>query len=216
MATLQNVIDLTRNLLSDNVNFAAISPDSRVGNSYTDAQVTEGINFAIKEYCRANPYRTYTKSGALTPASDGSIAVPADSLGVIEVFYAGAKLSKSSPSFEAMKSPTYTTDTGAIDTSGFRSSAGPRRWFYRDSKTLVLVPLSPSAWGSTAYVCYTQMPTLLSESAPSTVIDTRIIETHQEFLKYGAASYLLQNDNDKQSIELSVGFFNEFKQLIGA
>lgn len=210
--TLQNVIDATRNLLSDNVNFTAISPDSRVGNSYTDAQVTEGVNFAIKEYCRAKPYATYTETTPATPTA-AKLTVPLDSLGVLSVKYNGISLSKSTLAFERMMSATFDSDTATAQSG--QMNAAPRRWYEKDKTTIVLAPAIGS-WGAYGVICYTQMPTLLDVASPSTTVDTRILTTHQEFLKYATAAYLLQMENDKQNMELSLQFFNEFKQLIGA
>jgi len=48
--TLQNIVDLTRNLISDNVNFTATAPGSLSPQTWSEQQVYDSINNAIKLY----------------------------------------------------------------------------------------------------------------------------------------------------------------------
>ena len=49
--TLGQLKTLVRDLIRDNVNYEATAPDSQSALNYTNTQVVDAINYAIKNYC---------------------------------------------------------------------------------------------------------------------------------------------------------------------
>jgi len=201
---LSDMIYFVRSLLGDNVNFTAIAPDSVVGQDYDDGMITDAVNEAIRLYCEMKPQSTYIETSATTPTG-GRLTAPADYLHVRRVVYAGNVLAKSSQEFEVMTNPAYSTTIGTAT----------RRWYWVDSNTIGLSPLL-SSWAASAVIGYIQMPALLVSTVQTAPVDARINFNHQEYLKYAAAAYLLQMENDQQSLQMAEAFMAEFKNLIGA
>lgn len=72
--------------------------------------------------------------------------------------------------------------------------------------------------GSVDSVVGDQFKATASDDSTGTVyevVDPRIIVTHQEYLKYSAAAYLLNMNSDQQSLQLAERFQQIFNSLIG-
>lgn len=76
--TFSQLDTLTRNLLNDNINFEATSPDSLSAQTWDEDMMAEALNFAMKEYCKATEC-TYVEVSA-TPDANGFFALPTDRL----------------------------------------------------------------------------------------------------------------------------------------
>ena len=83
--TAAQLEDQVRNLLSDNINFVTTAPDGKDPQTWSQQQVYDALNYAIKEYCKATnatwvePIVTSTPNGVLT--------IPTDYLEVHNVYY---------------------------------------------------------------------------------------------------------------------------------
>ena len=80
---------LVRDLIRDNVNYDATAPDSQSALNYTNAQVVEAINYAIKNYCDKTG-ATYLEA-LVDLDSDGIAVIPTDYIRVEGVSYPYAK-----------------------------------------------------------------------------------------------------------------------------
>ena len=200
---LSDMISFVRVLMGDNVNSVAISPDSTVGQSYDDPTITDAINEAVRLYCNLVPC-TYIEAAAVAPSASGVISAPSDYFEVKRVSYGGVALVKSNRDFEDLMNASFETTTGA----------SPRRWSWIDSNTILLTPI-PASPTTSAVIAYNQIPAPLVYTVQSATLDARIQWNHQEYLKYAAASYLLQLEDDKESHDLAAKFSAEFQNLIG-
>lgn len=81
--TLSQLETDTRNLLNDNVNFEATSPDSLTALNWDSTMMRDAINFAIKEYCRLTDV-TYLET-VITSDNSGIITLPLDRLEIKRV-----------------------------------------------------------------------------------------------------------------------------------
>lgn len=172
-------------------------------NTWSDQQVTDAINFAVKDYCRKTEVSYLEASANLDSA--GKATIPSDYLEVKRVYYSGSVLLKSTKKFESMKSATWLTDSGTAT----------RSWVEYSGSQIKLVPVL-TAWGSGSPTCtigYVQAPTDLASSGD--FLDSRIPVPHQIHLKYAAAAYLLQFDGDAQDQGKADKYLNEFNALIG-
>ena len=83
--TLAQLKTLVRDLIRDNINYDATAPDSQSALNYTETQVVDAINYAIKNYC--------DKTGAtyievfVNPDRDGIAVIPTDYIRVEGVSY---------------------------------------------------------------------------------------------------------------------------------
>ena len=74
-----------RNMLNDNINYDPTSDTETAGNSWDSPTVMNGINFAVKEYCKKTK-ATYTISSVYpsttvyTWNTPNSITIPLDNL----------------------------------------------------------------------------------------------------------------------------------------
>ena len=113
-------------------------------------------------------------------------------------------LSKSSKQLEAMRNPNWETATGD----------SVKRWLLWNDSTIQLAPLLTTGFtGKYCKVGLTEMPLLLT--APADTVDGRIRYSHQEYLKYAAAYYLLMMRTDKQFTDMGEYFMAQFMKLIG-
>ena len=193
---------LVRDLIRDNVNYEATAPDSQSALNYSNTQVVEAINWAIKTYCDRTG-ATYLEANALLSAA-GIATIPTDSIRIIGVDYSGKALVQTDASTEEMKDDGWEDRTGTVT----------RRWLRWSGSQIKLTPIL-SVWAGGATNCqiqYIEMPDALSADANS--VDSRIPETQQEHLKYAAAAYLLQMMNDEQNIALADRFLQQFDALI--
>jgi hypothetical protein len=177
--------------------------------TYALPMYQDAINFAIKEYANKTGV-TYAESSPIVPDASGFVALPTDYLRVTRVSFnvGGTTLTEiveSSVSFESMKSNVWQNITQA--TAGFP----PKRWVLWSGSKIKLVPIPSPAY--TAVVGYVQKPVDLMQDADT--VDARIPDPHNEFLKYAAASWLLNLDGDGQSLQLAEAFMQKFNQLIG-
>ena len=83
--TLAQLKTLVRDLIRDNVNYEATSPDSQSALNYTNTQVVDAINYAIKNYCDKTG-ATYIEA-FVNPDGDGISVIPTDFIRVEGVSY---------------------------------------------------------------------------------------------------------------------------------
>ena len=200
--TLGQLKTLVRDLIRDNVNYEATAPDSQSALNYTNTQVVDAINYAIKNYCDKTGATYLEENATLTAA--GIATIPADYIRVLGVEYSNKELVKSDADFEDMKDDQWETRTGTVT----------RRWVMWSGSHVKLTPIL-SAWSGGTSQCaikFIEQPTALSADADT--VDTRIPASQQEYLKYAAAAWLLQHMNDEQSIALSSVFDKQFNNLI--
>lgn len=177
--------------------------------TYSLQMYTDAINFAIKEYA-IKTGATYAESTALVPDASGFVALPTDYFRIMRVVFnvggtMATQLVESSFSFESMKSNTWQTLTQA--SAGFP----PKRWVLWSGAKVKLIPIPSPVY--TAVVGYVQKPADLANNTDT--VDSRIPDTHNEFLKYAAASWLLNLDGDGQSLQMAEAHMQKFNQLIG-
>ena len=201
--TLGQLKTLVRDLIRDNVNYEATAPDSQSALNYTNTQVVEAINYAIKNYCDKTGATYLWEFADLD--DDGIAEIPTDYIRVLGVEFMNKELVKSSDDFESMKDDQWETRRGTVT----------RRWVMWSGSHVKLTPIPdvPGADGMPSCVIkYIEQPTALSADADE--VDSRIPESQQEYLKYSAAAWLLQHMNDEQSIALSSVFDKQFNNLI--
>ena len=83
--TLAQLKTLVRDLIRDNVNYEATSPDSQSALNYTNTQVVDAINYAIKNYCDKTG-ATYIEA-FVNPDGNGIVVIPTDYIRVEGVSY---------------------------------------------------------------------------------------------------------------------------------
>ena len=86
--TADQLEDQVRNLLSDNVNYAGVAPDSIDPQTWSTQQIYDALNFAIKIYCMATN-ATYSEASAIV-GSDGVAVIPTDYLELAQVYWPAA------------------------------------------------------------------------------------------------------------------------------
>ena len=200
--TLGQLKTLVRDLIRDNVNYEATAPDSQSALNYTNTQVVDAINYAIKNYCDKTGATYLEENATLTAA--GIATIPADYIRVLGVEYSNKELVKSDADFEDMKDDQWETRTGTVT----------RRWVMWSGSHVKLTPIL-SAWSGGTSQCaikFIEQPTALSSDTDE--VDSRIPLSQQEYLKYAAAAWLLQHMNDEQSLALSSVFDKQFNNLI--
>jgi hypothetical protein len=177
--------------------------------TYSLQMYSDAINFAVKEYAKKTG-ATYFESSPIIPDASGFVALPTDYFRITRVvFYVGGtvatELPESSMSWESSKSATWQSLTQTV--AGFP----PKRWVLWSGAKVKLTPIPSPVY--TSVVGYVQKPVDLV--ANTDTVDSRIPDPHNEFLKYAAASWLLNLDGDSQSIQLAEAFMQKFNQLIG-
>ena len=229
------------------------------GTRFSTAQLTDAINFSIKQMNTLMGY-TYTEglipqtyNGAAyshTPAYVGdqnSLLIPTwvpfsmyglypdgstaydltDYIEIKTVLFGYGNLNygswPTSPPFTNATIPLNKTDREAEDTynPNWRTAYGvPQRWDFYDSSRLVVFP-QPFAQQTTnslnAYLVigYVQAPALLS--LPADYVDDRIPDRVHQYIKYGAASWLLSLDqSDATSLATAKQFMDTFVNLLQA
>ena len=103
---------LVRDLIRDNVNYDATAPDSQSALNYTNAQVVEAINYAIKNYCDKTGATYLEENATLTAA--GIAPIPTDYIRVLGVEYSGKELVKSDADFEDLKDDEWGSRVGTV------------------------------------------------------------------------------------------------------
>ena len=200
--TLAQLKTLVRDLIRDNVNYEATAPDSQSALNYTETQVVDAINYAIKNYCDKTGASYIEENATLTAA--GLAAIPSDYIRVLGVEYSNKELVKSDADFEDLKDDQWETRTGTVT----------RRWVMWSGSHVKLTPIL-SAWSGGTSQCaikFIEQPTALANDADT--VDSRIPESQQEYLKYAAAAWLLQHMNDEQNLALASAFDKQFNNLI--
>ncbi len=177
--------------------------------TYSLQMYTDAINYAIKDYATKTG-ATYAESTAIVPDSNGFVVLPTDYIKVQRVlFNVGGttltQLAESSFNFEGLANNQWEGLTQA--TAGFP----PKRWVLFQGGKVKLTPIPSPAY--TATVGYVQAPAALINNTD--LVDTRIPDAHNEYLKYAAASWLLSLDGDAQSIPVANVFMDKFNELIG-
>ena len=76
---------LVRDLIRDNVNYEATAPDSQSALNYTNTQVVDAINYAIKNYCDKTGATYIEEIVGLN--EEGIAAIPTDYIRVEGVSY---------------------------------------------------------------------------------------------------------------------------------
>lgn len=83
--TLAQLKTLVRDLIRDNVNYEATAHDSQSALNYTNTQVVDAINYAIKNYCDKTG-ATYIEA-FVNPDGDGIAVIPTDYIRIEGVSY---------------------------------------------------------------------------------------------------------------------------------
>ena len=83
--TAAQLEDQVRNLLSDNINFVTTAPDGKDPQTWSQQQVYDALNYAIKEYCQATN-ATWVEP-IVAPTPNGVLTIPTDYLEVHNVYY---------------------------------------------------------------------------------------------------------------------------------
>lgn len=109
--TAAELEDLTRNLLSDNINMVGVAPDSLSPQTWSTQQVYDALNFAIKEYCKATNASYMEREASLD--GDGFASIPSAYLKVENVFYPSTALG-SKPLYIRTNYPAAAVDKTAI------------------------------------------------------------------------------------------------------
>lgn len=112
-------------------------------------------------------------------------------------------LVESTKKFEQMKDPNWDD----------QYSSYPTKWLQWSGNTGKLVPIPTPP--CSVRIGYVQMTDLFTAGSTASV-DTRIPPTHNEYLKYAAAYYLLNMKGERQYVELGDKLMSEFHKLIGA
>lgn len=110
--TFAQLDSLTRNLLNDNINFVATSPESLNAQTWDEPMMAEALNFAVKEYCRLTDV-TYVEV-ALPIGTDSKATLPDDRLEIQRVKYPAIILLP----------PVWDADIGTVP-SGVPATYGP-------------------------------------------------------------------------------------------
>ena len=103
---------IVRDLIRDNVNYEATAPDSQSALNYTETQVTDAINWAIKNYCDKTGATYLEENATLTAA--GLAPIPSDYIRVLGVEYSNKELVQSTDDLENMKDDQWETRTGTV------------------------------------------------------------------------------------------------------
>ena len=197
--TLLQLKEQVRDLMRDNANTSLIEGTGDDANSYSDAQVKDAINYAIRIFNeRTNASFTET---SLTVDVNGLASLPADCIKIEDVLFAHKTLTETLASLEDMKDPEWEIATGNTC----------KRWARWSGNQLKLTPI---AWTSPT-VCslgYIASPTVLSLDTDT--VDARIPEYEQGYLKYAAAWYLLQMLNDQANQALADKYMKTFHSMI--
>ena len=109
--TAAELEDLTRSLLSDNINMVGVAPDSLSPQTWSTQQVYDALNFAIKEYCKATNASYMEREASLD--GDGFASIPSAYLKVENVFYPSTALG-SKPLYIRTNYPAAAVDKTAI------------------------------------------------------------------------------------------------------
>lgn len=193
-----------RDLLRDNSSFGITAPVSGDANTFSDTQVVDAINFAVRRFAELTRSTFLITSPLLAPSADGTVTIPTDHIKIEYVTWSGKMLDESWTSLEYLKNPTWLTQTG--DTV--------LRWTKTGGSTIKLTPII-IAFSTPTLQCgiqYIQSPTLLVADADN--VDSRIPEYEQHYLKYAAGWYLLQMDNDQRNQTLADKYMQQFQMLI--
>ena len=193
---------LVRDLIRDNVNYEATAPDSQSALNYTETQVTDAINWAIKNYCDKTGASYLEENATLT--ADGIATIPSDFIRILGVEYSNKELVESTADFEDLKDDEWESRTGTVT----------RRWVKWSGSQVKLTPIL-AAWSGGTSQCaikFIEQPTALALNADN--VDSRIPASQQEYLKYAAAAWLLQMMNDEQNYALANQFDKQFNALI--
>ena len=197
--TLLQLKEQVRDLMRDNANTSLIEGTGDDANSYSDAQVKDAINYAIRIFSeRTNASFTET---SLTVDVNGLASLPEDCIKIEDVLFAHKTLTETLASLEDMKNPEWEIATGNYC----------KRWARWSGNKLKLTPI---AWASST-VCtlgYIASPTVLSLDTDT--VDARIPEYEQGYLKYAAAWYLLQMLNDQANQALADKYMKTFNSMI--
>lgn len=188
--TLADIQRQTRELVGD----LGINTDT-----WTDDQVTEGINWACNEIARKTAC-TYKETPSITVTANVA-TIPVLSIRVIRVKDStGRLLDKTHHAFEALKDPSWESSTSTVNPS----------WYQMSGSTIRLVRTVTA----TVTMGFVERPSILALGQQ--VVDTRIYEYYHPVIKYGAANWLFQTDGDQQDIQKADKFLTEFNSLIGA
>ena len=198
--TLTELREQVRDLLRDNSNTGLDLPMADDANSYSNAQITDAINWAIRDFCQQTK-SSFIEHTSLTVDVNGLATIPTDFITIDDVKYAAKSLIKSSAEFEDMKNPEWEDATGTVC----------KRWVPWSGNQIKFTPIAWTA-STVAAMGYIQSPTPLVND--SDLVDSRIPEYEQGYLKYGAAWYLLQFCNDKQNQDLAGKYLKQYRTLI--
>lgn len=191
-----------RDLLADAKNYTPNSTTAITAQSYSDAQITDALNFACKEFAKRTGC-TYAET-ACTANTTYNFTIPSTYLKIVDVLDNNKKeLNSTSLFFENLHDPSWRSTWATTKT--------PKRWFKLDGDSIAVTPGFPS--GLYPYVCLLQVPTALASDADN--VDTRIDVSFQEYLKYAACAYLLQIEGDGQNIGLADKWMDMFNRLVG-
>ncbi len=198
-----------RNLLADNINFTPTDPSAVSAQSYSEAQVTEAVNWAAKKYVDKKAFAPNTVATCTRTSTTAKFALPWTLNGPIRVMYVfsgSTRLLDTTLQYERMMNPDFIPETP--------SNTEAKRWMMGDSgiKEIIVAPGVPTATTSvSAHVV--DSPTALAVDADA--LSTLYVPTAaQEYLKYAAAAWLLQNEGDMQNIQLADKFMDTFNNLI--
>lgn len=168
--------------------------------SWSNESVNAAINWAVEHYFRITG-KSYTeaeltKSGTTFPLPNSYIYVKR--AGYKPSGGTNTWLLQSTIDQETNKNPDWQTLVGT-----------PKRWVLFDGNKVRLTP-NPST--GTCVIGYAEEPvSLITDADP---IDTRIPVPYQRFLKYAAASWLLQIDGDTQDMQTAANYLAMFSEII--
>lgn len=190
--TLATLRSLTRDIIGD-----------QAGDTFSNDQLKDAINFACKSY--ATKLETTYVEDTVTPDASGFCTLPTDYIRVQRVSYTVGgttltELVESTFEFESLKSATWQATTGI-----------PKRWVLWSGAKVKLTPIPNPIYA--AVIGVVEDPTDLNLDADT--VDARIPDSHAEYLKYAAASWLYLLDGDTQNFQLADNLMDKFNQLIG-
>ena len=197
--TLLQLKEQVRDLMRDNANTSLIEGTGDDANSYSDAQVRDAINYAIRIFNeRTNASFTET---SLTVDVNGLASLPDDCIKIEDVLFAHNTLTETLASLEDMKDPEWEIATGNTC----------KRWARWSGNRLKLTPIALTS-STVCSLGYIASPTALNLDTDT--VDARIPEYEQGYLKYAAAWYLLQMLNDQANQALADKYMKTFNSMI--
>lgn len=197
--TLLQLKEQVRDLLRDNANTSLIEGTGDDANSYSDTQVRDAINYAIRLF-NERTKASFTET-SLTVDVNGLATLPTDCMTIEDIRFAHRTLTETLATLEDMKDPEWEAAAGTTC----------KRWARWSGNQIKLTPI---AWTSST-VCnigYTAAPVELSLDADT--VDSRIPEYEQGYLKYAAAWYLLNMLNDQANQALADKYMKTFNSMI--